>query len=236
MTSNYPGNELDVFKGARNWKRYWSSQIRPYVRGAVLEVGAGIGANVEYVIHNEVESMTLLEPDGDLFRRAQTETPDIWNGIPVYACHGSLDSLDDGYKFGTIVYIDVIEHIEKDREELAKAANRLCGGGHLIVLVPAYNFLYSEFDKAIGHYRRYSRGSLSALQPPGCDLVRLRNLDSAGLLASVVNKVFLKQTVPTEAQIALWDRALVRASTILDRLTGFLAGKTLIAVWRKRPS
>ena len=235
MTSNYPGNELDVFKGARNWKKYWSAQLRPYVRGAVLEVGAGIGANVEYVLHPGVKSLTLLEPDRDLCRRARTETPDAWNGIPVYACHGSIDSIESLGQFDTIAYIDVIEHIENDREELQKSALRLCAGGHLIVLVPAYNFLYSEFDKAIGHHRRYSRRSLSALQPPACKLVRLRNLDSVGLLASVVNKLFLKQSVPTESQIAFWDQVLVRTSTALDPLTGFLAGKTLVAVWKKLP-
>jgi SAM-dependent methyltransferase len=234
MSSKYQGSELDVFKGARNWKKYWSSQLRPYVRGAVLEVGGGIGANVPYIIHSGVTSITLLEPDAGLVQRAQTEMP-ASNGIPVDARHGSIDSLDANGRYETILYIDVIEHIEHDREELAKAARRLSSGGNLIVLVPAYNFLYSEFDKAIGHYRRYSRTTLSALQPPGCELVRLRNLDSAGLLASLVNKLFLRQSVPTEAQIALWDRVLVRASTVLDPLTGFLAGKTLVAVWRKSP-
>ena len=234
MNSKYQGSELDVFKGARNWKRYWSSQLRPYVGGAVLEVGGGIGANVPYIIHSGVKSITLLEPDAELVERARSEMP-ASNGIPVEARHGSIDSLDPSSQFETILYIDVIEHIEQDREQLAKAARRLASGGNLIVLVPAYNFLYSEFDKAIGHHRRYSRATLAALRPPGCELVRLRNLDSAGLLASLVNKLFLKQSTPTESQIALWDRVLVRTSTILDPITGFLVGKTLVAVWRKLP-
>jgi len=235
MESKYPGSELNVFKGARNWKKYWSSSIRSYVRGTVLEVGGGIGTNVPYIAHEQVTSITLLEPDQELWQRAQTETPALSSGIPVDARHGSIHSLGDTSQYRTIMYIDVVEHIEKDQEEIAEAARHLFAGGHLIVLVPAYNFLYSEFDKAIGHYRRYSRATLSALHPPGCELVRIRNLDSVGLLASLVNKLFLKQSVPTEAQISLWDRVLVRTSTMLDPLTGFLAGKTLVAVWRKLP-
>jgi len=234
MNSEYQGSELDVFKGARNWKKYWSSQLRPFIGGSVLEVGGGIGANVPYIINSGVKSITLVEPDAELVQRAQTEMA-ASNSIPVDARHGSIDSIEAGSQFETILYIDVIEHIEKDRDELAKAARRLRSGGNLVVLVPAYNFLYSEFDKAIGHYRRYTRATLRALDPPGCELVRLRNLDSAGLLASLVNKVFLKQSIPTESQIALWDRVLVRSSTILDPITGFLAGKTLIAAWRKLP-
>jgi len=234
MNSKYQGSELDVFKGARNWKKYWSSQLRPFIGGSVLEVGGGIGTNVPYVIHSGVQSITLLEPDAELVERALAEMP-ASNGIPVNARHGSIDSIAAGSQFETIMYIDVIEHIENDRDELVQAARRLRSGGNLVVLVPAYNFLYSEFDKAIGHYRRYSRRTLGALDPPGCELVRLRNLDSAGLLASLVNKLFLKQSIPTESQIALWDRVLVRTSTFLDPITGFLAGKTLIAVWRKLP-
>ena len=235
MESKYPGSELDVFKDAHTWKQYWSSEIRPYIHGAVLEVGGGIGTNVPYISHEQVTSITLLEPDQELAERARTEAPQAVNGIPVDARNGNIQSLDAATQYATIMYIDVVEHIEKDREEVADAVRHLSAGGHLIVLVPAYNFLYSEFDKAIGHYRRYSRGTLTALHPPGCELVRIVNLDSVGLMASLVNKLFLKQSIPTAGQVRLWDRVLVKTSILLDPLTGYLAGKTLVAVWRKLP-
>ena len=41
----YVGSELELFEKARNWKAYWRAQIAGFVRGEVLEVGAGIGAN-----------------------------------------------------------------------------------------------------------------------------------------------------------------------------------------------
>ena len=41
---HYPGGELELFKRATRWKAYWSSRIRPRVKGDVLEVGAGIGS------------------------------------------------------------------------------------------------------------------------------------------------------------------------------------------------
>ena len=40
----YPGDELVLFQHATNWKKYFSRQIKPYIKGDVLEVGAGIGA------------------------------------------------------------------------------------------------------------------------------------------------------------------------------------------------
>ena len=72
------------------------------------------------------------------------------------AITGTLASLDPEVKADTILYIDVMEHIAGDRQEMADAAARLRPGGHLIVLSPAHQWLFSPFDEAIGHYRRYT--------------------------------------------------------------------------------
>ena len=60
-------------------------------------------------------------------------------------------------KYDTIIYLDVLEHIEHDQKEFLNAFSNLNDGGHLIVSVPAYNFLYSKFDKDFGHYKRYNK-------------------------------------------------------------------------------
>src|SRR5947209_13339216 len=62
----YIGRELDLFAHAKNWKKYWSSAIRPYLTGDILEVGAGLGANTGFLNSNSVSSWTCLEPDPDL--------------------------------------------------------------------------------------------------------------------------------------------------------------------------
>src|SRR6516164_1363717 len=112
MKSKYPGSELEVFKNARIWKTYWSSSIRPYIRGAVLEVGGGIGSNIPYVIHQHVQSISLLEPDRDLWQHAQSATPSQLQGIPIATYNGNIESLDRNRLFETILYIDVLELIE----------------------------------------------------------------------------------------------------------------------------
>lgn len=58
----------------------------------------------------------------------------------------------------------MLEHIEADAAEMNKAAALLNPGGHIIVLSPAFQFLYNPFDKAIGHYRRYNKRMLKKLQ------------------------------------------------------------------------
>jgi hypothetical protein len=58
----YEGSELEIFEHAVNWKRYWSSYVRPQLGNSVLEVGAGIGANTPYLNHGAAE-WVCLEPD-----------------------------------------------------------------------------------------------------------------------------------------------------------------------------
>jgi SAM-dependent methyltransferase len=138
-----------------------------------------------------------------------------------------------GRSFDTILYIDVLEHIEDDAAELGRARDLLRPGGRLIVLSPAYPRLYSEFDRAIGHHRRYTKGSLRALTPATLRLRRLAHLDVAGCVSSLSNALLLRQSLPTPGQIRLWDRVLVPCSRALDPLLGYGWGRSVVAVWEK---
>ncbi len=181
--SHYVGQELDIFAHARNWKRYWSSHVRPHLRGDVLEVGAGIGANTPLLDPRSVHSWVGLEPDAELAQRAAA----AFAGDPATSgCQvivGTLQTLQPDLRFDALLYIDVLEHIAQDKEELERAAISLKTGGRLIVLSPAHQWLYTEFDQSIGHVRRYDRASLSACSPEGCTLSKLCYLDSVGMLA-----------------------------------------------------
>jgi SAM-dependent methyltransferase len=229
----YPGDELDVFAHARNWKRYWVSRVREFLTGDVLEVGAGIGSNTALMLRPEVRSWICLEPDARLLERLARRLAADPAMAQCRAVRGTVASLDPSLTFDAIAYVDVLEHIEADREELRAAAAHLKPGGHLVVLAPAHNGLYTAFDKAIGHVRRYSKSSLLDLTPPGTTVARAFYLDSAGLLASGANRFLLKSAMPTAGQVRLWDRMIVPISRILDPLTAHAMGKSVVVVWRR---
>ena len=136
-------------------------------------------------------------------------------------------------QFDTIIYIDVLEHIENDRDELNQAASHLRQGGHLIVLSPAHQRLFSPFDAAIGHFRRYNRAMLRSVSPGSLRVELMKYLDSAGLILSAANMLFLRQSMPTKAQLHFWDHWVVPVSRVLDKLFMYSVGKTIIAVWRR---
>ena len=233
MTLVYPGSELDLFAAAANWKRYVAGIVRPLVGARVLEVGGGIGGNIARLHRPTVTEWVSVEPDPRLASRIERR---IASGELPATCRvvtGTVEAVADR-RFDTILYLDVLEHIADDREELRRAAARLGPGGRLVVLAPACQFLYSPFDAAIGHHRRYSRAALRALAPPACRLTMLRALDSAGLLAALGNRLILRSSTPTRAQIALWDRVLVPLSRAIDGFTGYRFGKSLLSTWTKQ--
>ena len=67
----------------------------------------------------------------------------------------------------------------------------------------------------------------------GTTLVEVRYLDSAGLCLSAGNRVLLRSSSPTVAQVMLWDRCCIPCSRRIDRLLGNRVGKSILAVWRR---
>ena len=229
----YVGQELELFARVYNWKSYWSARIRPFIKGDVVEVGAGLGANTPYLNRGDCRSWICLEPDPALVEELAANTASISAACNCEIKCGTLQSLE-GRQFDTIVYIDVLEHIEDDKGELQRAARLLRSGGRVIVLSPAHQFLFTDFDAAIGHYRRYNRSSLANLSPPALDLEQMWYLDSAGLLLSAANRLLLRQSMPTEAQLKVWDQWVIPVSRVLDRCLFGRVGKSIVEIWRKK--
>jgi SAM-dependent methyltransferase len=233
MTEHYVGTELELFAAARNWKRYVARCLGPFIAGRVLEVGAGIGSNIPLLWNRSVSHWTALEPDPAQAAQIQALVDQQRVPGPPHIVAGTLGALPASEQFDTILYIDVIEHIEDDAGELARAASHLNRGGHLVVLVPAHQFLFSPFDAEIGHHRRYNLRMLARLTPPGYVIHRAMMLDSLGLFASLANRILLRSAMPTPNQIAFWDDILVPISRLLDPLTLRRFGKTAVTVWTR---
>jgi 2-polyprenyl-3-methyl-5-hydroxy-6-metoxy-1,4-benzoquinol methylase len=230
---SYRGGELDVFALAKNWKAYIKREISSFVSGDVLEVGAGIGGTTVALHEGTARHWICLEPDPVLGLRLKRRLLQCGTAPKSDVIIGSLRTFKQRSSFDCIVYIDVLEHIADDCGEVAAAARLVRKGGHIVVLAPAHQWLFSEFDKSIGHLRRYNKARLKALMPSGWIEKKLRYLDSIGVLLSFANVVVLRQAMPTPAQILRWDRVCVPASCVIDRLCRGAIGKSVLAVWCK---
>lgn len=231
---SYIGSELELFREAINWKAYYKHLIRNHIGDEVLEVGAGIGSTTKLLCKENQIRWVCLEPD-----------PSLANKLKFFINRGSLPKecevkigtlVDINYKeqFDTIIYIDVLEHIKNDKTELEIATTRLKDNGKLIVLAPAHQWLFSPFDEAIGHYRRYDKRTLSVVIPNKFECVELKYLDSIGLIASLGNLLILKSKMPNKQQIAIWDKKMIPISRVLDPLLHYSLGKSLLGIWQKK--
>lgn len=227
----YVGRELELFALATNWKRYVKAQIRKYLAGDVLEIGAGIGGTTLAIHDGSVRRWICLEPDASLAKQLRTA---VKKSLGVHApdvIAGSLRALADRPSFDCVLYLDVLEHVQDDRTQIEEAERLVRPGGHIVILSPAHQWLFSEFDKSIGHIRRYDKRSLRSLAPRGWIEKKLAYLDSVGVLLSLANALALRQAMPTRLQISLWDRLCVPLSRIVDCALLGNFGKSILAIW-----
>jgi hypothetical protein len=232
---SYIGSELELFSHASNWKAYHASLIRPYLGDEVLEVGAGIGATTASLYSGNQKRWVCLEPDLAL---ARTLADRIVKGHLPGCCEvrvGTLSELGQENTFDSVIYVDVLEHVEDDKTEARLAAGCLREGGTLVVLAPAHKWLFTPFDQALGHYRRYDLNGLSRTIPEDLECIKLGYLDCVGLLASLGNRFLLKSRMPSRRQIALWDGTMVPMSKLLDPLLRYSIGKSVLGIWQKVP-
>lgn len=229
----YVGSELELFAQATNWKRYFARQVQEHLGEEVLEVGAGFGGTARMLCTRPHRRWVCLEPDPQLEAALEGK---ITSGELPACCQGrvgTLADLDEEDLFDAILYIDVLEHIADDRAEMAMAARHLRPAGKLIVLTPAHQWLFTPFDQAIGHYRRYNKQMLAELAPPSLRCLRLIYLDAVGLLASLGNRFILRSGKPTPQQVWVWDKLMVPVSRLVDPLLGYTVGKSVLGVWQK---
>jgi SAM-dependent methyltransferase len=230
---SYKGSELELFKEAEKWKAYYQNLIKDYLGPEVLEVGAGIGATTKALCSEKQTRWLCLEPDPAMGDRIKSL---IGNHELPSTCQvriGLIADLKTEEAFDTIIYIDVLEHIDDDREELKSSCSHLKPGGFLVVLSPAHQWLYTPFDEAIGHHRRYNKNTLLDVIPEGLERIELKYLDSVGGIAALGNRFVLKSKMPSARQLAFWDKLMIPLSRLVDPLLGYRAGKSILGVWRK---
>ena len=109
-------------------------------------------------------------------------------------------------KFDTIIYFDVLEHIKNDIKEVSIASKKVKKNKYLIFNVPAYQSLYSSFDKSVGHYKRYNKKDfLKISKKTGLKIEKLIYYDSIGFLFLILNRIFSLKQSNLKNKLYLWN-------------------------------
>ncbi|HYR56982.1 MAG TPA: hypothetical protein VEO95_00060, partial [Chthoniobacteraceae bacterium] len=132
----------------------------------------------------------------------------------------------------SVVFLNVLEHIEDDRAVLRRLMDTVPAGCRVIVLVPFGMRLYSEFDRLLGHFRRYERGELEGkFRDAGFAVEKQSFFNKAGVLAWFVSNTLGGQRVLKPWQLRIYN-ALTPVFKMLDRVLP-IAGLSTIVIARK---
>lgn len=211
------------------YRRYQHDLIAPHCGPMVLEVGAGLGEFAalwrgrERVVVTDADHEVL-----DVLRRRFHDRPEV-----------EVRHLDLGIGAGagepvhSVVAINVLEHFDDDAGLLRSLAGLVYPGGSVVVWVPAYRALYGEFDRRVGHVRRYTPATLRrAARQAGLHEEVVRPVNLLGGLAWWLAVRTGGAGSPDSRLAGLYDRMVVPVSKALDRSLRVPFGQSVLGVFR----
>lgn len=214
---------------APRYRRYQFDLIAPHCGRSILEVGAGLG---EFAAQFQgLSKLVLTDTDPvclDALRqrfagRAEVEV----RPLDLQASLQSLPAVE------TVLAMNVLEHIPDDRAALRALATTVLPGGSIVVWVPAYPSLYGEFDRLVGHVRRYRPEQLQqVVVDAGLRVQLLHPVNFLGGLSWWVAVRTGRTTNPRASLIRIYDRVVVPAERALERLLTPPFGQSILCVAR----
>jgi len=230
----YSGKELEIMTFAQNYYRWMMGYFAPFIGERVVEIGAGCGNVTELLLRYGAKNIIAMEPSDNMYGILE-DTFRPSSSVTTVKASLSSGRQQVTEKADSVIYINVLEHIENDVEELLLARSVLSGRGHLLIFVPALPFLYGTFDSAVGHFRRYTKsGLLRLVQQAGYDVLQCRYFDLPGAAAWWILFRLLRQKTFTAHNIAFYDRYVVPVIQRLERHIEPPLGKNLLLIARKR--
>lgn len=224
---NYPEVVTERFDDANFHINYCLKFIKKYMRGNILEVGAGCGSFTRNYLNPEINSITLTEVDDKNILDLKEK---FKNNQKIKITKENIYNINQ--EFDVIIYLHVLEHIKNDEEEIKEATKKLGKNGTLIIMVPAHKKIFSNLDSAVGHFRRYEMDFFHK-KFDNLEISSVKYLDSMGYFLYYLNKlVFKKEVYPSKLKIFIWDKIFTPISAVTDFMLRYKFGKCILAVYK----
>lgn len=229
------------FDSIKKLTHFEYSLFAKYLGARVLEVGAGWGRVTELVLekHRPLE-MGAIEPSSDLFGKLVSRLRSS-EKLTLYRAEVADLLIKYPQYFDTSFSVHVLEHIEDDQRFIEDSIALLRSKGKLIILVPALQFLYSNLDRNIGHYRRYDKKMIRKLVAG--KNVKIEKLFYSNFLGVLASLYFLKfknleyQSSEKKEQFIflfkLYDRFFIPMIALLEKYLSVPIGLNLTVVLEK---
>lgn len=202
MKANLSEKTLESMSQAVWYNRWTLKKFEVFLSGKILEVGCGTGNFTEnltkygQVFAIDINKTYLNKLTSKLGESVKVGFGDIEKGKYFFK----------EQKFNSIVCLNVLEHIKKDKNAMENLYKLLHNNGYLILLVPSHPFLYGQLDKAIGHFRRYKKNNLvQKLNYLKFKIKSARVLNLLGAIGWFIAGRFLKESKVENEKIKIFN-------------------------------
>jgi SAM-dependent methyltransferase len=212
----------------KKYRRYQRELIEPYIGRSILEIGSGLG---DFTRQFADRTDYLAVSDSDPYCIGQLKL--------AYSGRADVDVLEIELpgrieirrKVDTVILMNVLEHIQDDVLALRALAACAEAGGRLVIWVPAYEQLYGDFDRLVGHCRRYTPATLRrAVEAAGLRPVRCQPVNFLGGLAWWLAVRRLKVGHASTRLVAAYDSVVVPVTRMLERYLRPPFGQSLLCI------
>ena len=229
---------LEVIAKADRFNRWMYDQFKRQLKGEILEIGSGIG-NISRLVIQEGHFITLSDYNEeycDSLKKNFAQNKNVREVISIDLLHPDFENKYAAYKkkFNSIFLLNVIEHLKDDALAVKNCSYLLREEGHLILLAPAYSWLYSSFDKQLGHFRRYRLDGLKELlKKEKFNIASGSYFNFAGISGWLLFGKILKQNMLSNSEMSAFNK-IVPLAKFIDKLVGKKAGLSIIVTGIKR--
>jgi 2-polyprenyl-3-methyl-5-hydroxy-6-metoxy-1,4-benzoquinol methylase len=190
---------LDVVSKADKLNSWMFDTIQPFCSGAILEIGSGIGNISQYFVKSksDITVSDLRENYREILKSKFKLGDEKVLNLDIVDTNFEENSKHLLSKFDSIFSLNVVEHIKDDDLAIKNMVKLLKPGGNLVILVPAYQALYNQFDVTLEHYRRYNKLGLTNLMAKYGEIRKSFYFNAVGTLGWWVSgKLFKNKMIP----------------------------------------
>ena len=229
----YEGTDLELLAVLTSYRDWIVSQFAPYLRGHIIEYGAGTG-NISQLLVRFADRLDLVEPSPNLIPALHQKFDGHSNVRVITGTLEETAAATPPESHDTVVIVNVLEHIEDDMGALEGFRRTLRPGGALLVFVPAMPSLYSELDRLVGHFRRYRMKDLRAkCKSAGFTVVKQAHFDILGVIPWwLINRV-MGSTSFNHRLARAYDRYFVPMGRTIESVVHPPIGKNIVLVARR---
>jgi 2-polyprenyl-3-methyl-5-hydroxy-6-metoxy-1,4-benzoquinol methylase len=223
---------------ADHFNRWMYDTIKPWCNGEILEIGSGIGNISGFFVHDgaSIFLSDIRENYCNTLKNNFKESGNILDIETIDLADPDFDRKQAGLfnRFDTVFALNVVEHIRDDRQAMENCRKMLKPGGRAVILVPAYQWLFNDFDRELEHYRRYTKKTLGTLfNRSGFDIVHKQYFNAAAIAGWFVSGKLQHHRIIPASQMKLFNR-LVGLFKLLDRIILNSFGISVIMVGEKK--